>query len=317
VVDEPDPVDEVEETLEAFRQMSGATEGSSAAESGRDPQDDSYDPEVAQEGDFPFPGQERPPEVAAPEEEVVVEPPQTPTAPAEGTQAPPVAAQPAATAPQPPLPTGTQVPSPEVTFRELASQLDANLGQITDVLATQVYNVSDKDLDDLQSNPKAVYGRMMARVHVNAVSSVMRTLAQQIPVVVHGMMQAVRANDQAEGRFWNQYPQLDRNNPQHRQTVATIARNVRAMNPTMSEGDMVRFTGAQAAVMLGVAGTAAPPRRPGPPSMPGRQVRQVAPSYSAAGTRAQAGPPGIPQRGQWDLMTSLIQMENAGRFDPT
>ena len=91
------------------------------------------------------------------------------------------------------------------------------------------------------------------------------------------------------------------------------------MNPNMSEADMVRMTGAQAVVMLGLQGApvARAPQPPPPPQMPGRRVRQTPAPYQPAAARAQGGPPqGRQNRNQWDVMAQLMQYDNQGMFDP-
>jgi hypothetical protein len=312
-IDAPDEVDEVEETLEAFRQLNGeAEDGPPSRDPGESVAEGDDDVlQVSPDDQFSVPGLEETP--AAPAAAPTVEAPQPPveTQPEATPTAPQVA--PTATAPSP------QGEAPEVTFQQTAQLLDANIADIQKRLAEQVYTISDKDLDELQSDPKKVYARMMAQVHINAVSSVMRTIAQQMPVVVSGMLRAQELNSQAQDRFWGAFPQLNKSDPQHRQLVGTIAKNIRATNPNLSEADAIRFTGAQAVVMLGLQGAPAaqPPARRAAPQMPGRQVRQTQPAYSPAAARASPGAPGTaPKRNQWDLMSSLIQLDNQGRFDP-
>jgi hypothetical protein len=312
-IDEPDETSEVEETLEAFRQLSGEAENAPAQPppAASDPEQDEYAPVPEDEG-FSLPLGE--PTAEAP-------PVEAREAPQPGQ--PPVEQQPPEVQPVPPqaapaAPAPAAEPDPQATFTELSRQLDENLGAFQQALADRVYTISDKDLDELQTNPKAVYAQMMARVHINAVSSVMRTVAQQMPVVVAGMLQAQARNSEAEGRFWSAYPQLNKGDPNVRQLVGRIARTVRAMNPNMPEGDMVRMTGAQAIVMMGLQGQAAPraAQPPAPPQMPGRRVRQAPAPYQPAAARTQGGTPQRPNRNQWDVMAQLMQYDNQGMFDP-
>lgn len=312
-IDEPDSTSEVEETLEAFRQLSGEAENAPPPERAQpDPEGDEYSPVPGDEG-FSLPEGEPTAEPPVVESREAPQPETSPQAPVP-PEAQPV--QPAAA--QPPLPPPAPEPDPQVTFNELSRQLDENLGAFQNALAERVYQISDKELDELQTNPKQVYAQMMARVHINAVSSVMRTVAQQMPVVVSGMLRAHTMNQAAEGRFWDSYPQLNKGDPNVRQLVGRIARTVRAMNPQMAEADMVRMTGAQAVVMLGLHGApaAARPTAPPPPQMPGRQVRRTQPAYQPAAAKAQGGTPQRANRNQWDVMAQLMQYDNQGMFDP-
>lgn len=314
-IDEPDSGSEIEETLEAFRQLSGEAEDAPPAQppqGASDPEQDDYAPVPEDEG-FTVPLGEPTAEAPPVEAREAPQPGQPPVEqqPPEVQPAAPMA-PPQAAAPVP------QEPDPQTTFNELSRQLDENLGAFQNALAERVYTISDKDLDELQTNPKAVYAQMMAKVHINAVSSVMRTVAQQMPVVVAGMLQAQARNSEAEGRFWAAYPQLNKGDPHQRQLVGRIARTVRAMNPNMPEADMVRMTGAQAVVMLGLQGApvARAPQAPPPPQMPGRRVRQAPAPYQPAAAKTQGGTPQQrSNRNQWDVMAQLMQYDNQGVFD--
>lgn len=316
-LDAPDDNEEIEQTLEAFRQLSG--EGQDIAPRVAiepDPADPDYEQPVPGEEDgISFPQEVVPPGTTA--QPTVEATPVAPVAPAaEPVEQQPTAA-PSTVAPQAPAPAESR---PEAIFAEMAQGLQQHEAVFRDRLAAEAYALTDKDIDELNTDPKSAFAKMAARVHVNAVSSVMRTMAQQMPVVVMGMLKAVKANDEAQDRFWSAYPNLNKNDPQHKQMVSNIARNVRTLNPNMSEADMVRYTGAQALVMLGLpqVAPAAQQQRPRAPSMPGRQVRQTATPYAPAGAKTTGGqaPNGQANRNQWDLMSSLIEMDNRGVFDP-
>src|SRR5215831_956123 len=186
-IDAPDETGEVEETLEAFRQLSGEAETQPQPREPAPEPVDEYQPGPEDEG---FPDPLAAPTADAPPVEAREAPqPGQPPATAQPPEAQPAVPQ----APVPP-PAPAAEPDPQVTFQTLSQQLDENLGAFQNVLAERVYQISDKDLDDLQTEPKKVYSQMMARVHINAVSSVMRTVAQQMPVVVAGMLRAHTMN---------------------------------------------------------------------------------------------------------------------------
>jgi hypothetical protein len=313
-IDEPDESTEVEDTLEAFRQLSGEAENAPQPRELAPEPVDEFQPGPDDQG-FPDP-------TAAPTPtEPPIEAREAPQPAPPAVEQPPAGVQPVA----PAAPTVAPAPAqpetdPQTVFQEMSRQLDENLGAFQTALADRVYTISDKDLDDLQTDPKKVYAQMMARVHINAVSSVMRTVAQQMPVVVSGMLRAHAQNQAAEGRFWDSYPQLNRTDPRQRQLVGQIARTVRALNPQMTEADMVRLTGTQAVVMLGLQGQpgAVPPAQPqAAPQMPGRRVRQTPAAYQPAAARAQPAAPQAPRRNQWDVMAQLMQYDNQGVFDPS
>lgn len=310
-LDAPNEGEEIEQTLEAFRELSGAEYQAPPIEDRQqDPGDeDDFQAAPGDEG-FTFPGSEPVQEVVEGEPGGTQPPPAEPLQPAAPVQTQQAPGTAPAAAP------AVSTAQPEVSFQDLSAGLEQNLEAMLPVLAKS-YVPSDADMELLATDPKAAYSKMSARVHLNAVSSVMRVVAQQLPVVVNGMMQAVQRNQEAENRFWNQFPSMDRSNPTHRSTVAAVARNVRAMNPNMAEAEMVRFTAYTAAAMLGLPLTAAQPQpaRRAAPQMPGRQVRQTPPAYSAAGSKQPGSRISPTQRNPWDVMASLIQMGDQGRFD--
>lgn len=168
--------------------------------------------------------------------------------PAVAGQPPPAAApqQAAPTVPEQQAPQAQQPPG----FAEMSQQLQAAKTQVVDLLAQQSYGLSPEEADAIATDPVTVIPKMMARVHVNAVSAVLSHVAQQLPGVILGVMQQRDVNRQNEDKFFSAWPQLNRD--KHGQAVASIARVYRQMNPNADSETFIKQVGAQAVVALGL-----------------------------------------------------------------
>lgn len=218
---------------------------------------------------------------------------------------------------QPPAP----VARPDQVFNEMAVELGKAMPAIEQALAERDYAISDAEWEKMQEmDPRQVYSLLQGRVHARAVNSMMRVMAEQLPVVVNGLVRAHVANSRAVERFWSSYPQLDRK--QHGPTVVQMSQTMRALNPTMDEASLSRLVAFNAMLQLGINPQAVPaaPNSNGAGApvqiqQPGRQVRQVSAPYTPAGIgTAPAGPAPRP-RSQWDMMAETIQADDAGFFD--
>lgn len=242
------------------------------------------------------------------------QPPGTVPAAAPGTTTPPAQAAAPATA---------ETVRPEQVFQDIAVELGKSMPAIEQALAERDYQITDAEWETWQEKePRQIYSLLQARVHARAVNSMMRVMAEQLPVVVSGIVRAHYANNEAVNRFYGAYPQLNRK--EHGPVVANMARMVRAANPGMEEGAVSRLVAMNTMMALGIqpqaAGAPNPNgngQRPAPVQIaqPGRQVRTVASAYTPAGVGTAPGTPPGPQRSQWDMTAALIEAEDQGRFD--
>lgn len=242
-------------------------------------------------------------------------PPDSPTPGSEGTGAPgtqtvPQTAQPGAPAPgaaaqpsqqptqqqtapqgqstqQPAQPTeGSQTPTPAgggapriYTPGELASQLGQNRETMIDALASQKFQLSPKEIEQLEVDAVGVLPKIMARVYFDATVNGLQQMANMVPRMVEHVVQTRLTETQAESDFHSEWPNIDRNNAQHMNVVAQLANSFRQMNPGASKADAIRYVGQAATSFLGLqmpqrgngAGrpaAAAPARRTSPPFAP-------------------------------------------------
>lgn len=242
-----------------------------------------------------------------------------------GTQ-PPAATpqpQPGQAQPQPVAGTQPQPPAarPDQVFNEIAVELGKAMPAIEQALAERDYAIDEKEWERLQElEPRQVYSLLQARVHARAVNSMMRVMAEQLPVVVNGLVRAHVANSRAVERFWTAYPQLNRK--EHGPVVRQMSQTMRALNPQMDEASLSRLVAFNAMLQLGISPQAVPPapnsNGAGAPvqiSQPGRQVRQVSAPYTPAGIGTAPASPAPPRRSQWDVMAETIEADDAGYFD--
>lgn len=238
--------------------------------------------------------------------------------------------QTAPTAPQQqPTQVPTQQPQDELEnrlrqdpFGVQADMLQRQEAQYVQALAEQVYPVSTEDVDAFLSGDGTKISQALARVHVNAVGSMMRVVSQQMPVWVSNMLQAHAKSRELEDSFWNANPHLDRT--KHKNIVLTAARAYRQMNPNASVDEMNQMVGAMAAVAAKVVlpGNTAPQPtvqpNPAAPEVrtPGPRVRQAPAAFQPVGN-APVASRGVKNNGNnaWSDLAFILQADQAGKLD--
>jgi hypothetical protein len=220
-----------------------------------------------------------------------------PVAPVQPTAQPQT--QPAAT-PQAP------VGNPSDVFAHLHSQIEQRKGEIVGAVASQTYQLTQQELEGIQTEPEKVLPTLMARVHLNAVQGVLRHVAQQLPTAVGAMIQAHENHRRLEDKFYGAWPQLDRT--AHDGTVRQMAAMYRAMNPNASLEDMIQTVGAQVVTALRLPLQAAPtqPVHRQPVAQPRPQP------YVPAGPALSSTPAPARVPGEWERMASYIALDDAG-----
>lgn len=194
--------------------------------------------------------------------------------------------QPAPTQPaqqQPAVPAPAAV-DPQDGFKALADAVEASRGKFEDALSTTVYQLKAEDTEALMADPASVVPKLLARAHINIVQNVLRTVGQQMPHMVGGLLEARKENSAREDAFYAKWPQLNRQTDEG--TIRRLAAAYRTANPQASSDELIQMVGAQAVVALGRLQAAAPaavppqPRqqgfRPAAASVPAGQVNPSA-----------------------------------------
>lgn len=251
-----------------------------------------------------------------------VEPAPAPVAPvvaapvvSQAPVAPQASVDPAAQVPQVPAASPAADAPPVDPFALAVETIAKQEPAFVKALAENVYKVDQKDFDEvLGGNPQAL-GVLCARVHVNAVSSVMRTIAQQLPVYVSGLLEVNERSRRTEDKFWTANPHLNRE--QHRALLPPVITAYKTMNPTADEATLHKMVGLLVATANGIPLQASSAPNGNAPQVrtPGRQVRQVAPAFAPAGVNNAPGAPQAPDDNQWSRFTRIMEADQAGAFD--
>ena len=252
---------------------------------------------------------------------------QTPAAPAKpGDATPPEAAAPKETAQQPGSVEPTAVIPPkaepdEKTLQGFAQALEEQQGVFAKKLGEQRYQLSQEDLDRLNSEPDKFIPELAGRIQVETLKSTMRVLWAQLPQVVNQIVAQSAANTRAENAFWDLNKDLDRG--KHAELVKNAGLLFRQSFKDADEVTFNRSVGQMVRGMLGM--TALAVQEPAAQSnghagpvvkTPGTVVRQVSPGFAPAGGNAapsSSSPPA--KKNPWEALFELHKASEEGLFD--
>lgn len=166
-------------------------------------------------------------------------------------------------------------------------KLDANEDAVIGALTQQRYALDAATVEAIQTSPETVIPTLMARTHVNVVKATLGFVAQQLPTLIEGLLEARTRHSQMEDKFFTAWPQIDRQ--QHAQQVNQFAQMYRAMNPKATAEEAIRAVGAQVVVALGL--TAPAQRAAAAPQMAAMPAPFVPAAVSSppAGVKPQPG----------------------------
>jgi hypothetical protein len=243
-----------------------------------------------------------------------------PAVPAVPVGVPPASSQPpsvpAVVAPQP-----NQVDPANMSFEQIAEALQREQGAVVQQLAAAKYQLTPEDIEAFQLNPEKVLPKILAQAQINTTASVMKVFAQQLPVVVNGLIEAQRRHVQAEEHFWQVNSHLDRT--KHRDVVEKTMQTMRALNPSMDAQTFIKQVGMYAGMQAGIAPQMVSPAATGtglPAAVrtPGPVVRNTNGAGAFAPVGANTAPPSahpVPQQSEWERIMGLIQADESGAFD--
>ena len=253
-------------------------------------------------------------------------PTQAAPAPVPGTtpQAP-VAAAPQAAPPAAGVEPSQVSPTPAAQvdhFDGIAEGLAKQKEALVKALAENAYPLSDADLDTFNEDPRKLISKVAAQVQVETTASILKVLSQQLPVQLHGLMQARAKTDEAENQFWSANPGLDRT--KHRDMAFDVMRAIRntPAGKNMAPAEFIQrvgvmvggLTGVNPGVRNGYASNGAAPQQV--IQTPGPVVRAVNPGFVPAGP--STAPPSAhpaPQLSEWERLTQLFRDDEAGKFE--
>lgn len=165
--------------------------------------------------------------------------------PSPGTQTPPVvpAAQPA-----PPSPTPSQEPpaQPNVPYTQWRETQVAGLEKF--------YTFDDETSAQLLSEPEVVLPKLAAKLHMEVVEHVMRSVATAMPRWIEGVQQSQMIETTAENAFYGANPDLK--DPAYRNVVLQMGMAYRQMNPSAPAEEAVKVIGNMVRSVMGLTSPA-------------------------------------------------------------
>lgn len=222
-------------------------------------------------------------------------PPAAPATPPAQPTAQPAATPPQATPAQSPAAAPAQTPvAPDAgagrvfSPSELAQQLGQNRDTIINALAAQKFALSPADVSALEVDAVGVLPRIMARVYFEATVNGLQQLANMVPRMVEHVANERIAESNAEMDFHTEWPNIDKNNPEHMRAVVQLSTSFRQMNPRASMADAIKYVGMAATQFLGLQMPARGGNGSGRPAVAAAPRRPTSPPFAPAnGGRAQ------------------------------
>jgi len=174
------------------------------------------------------------------------------TPPEDSVEAPPaeevpaVEPTPATLAPEVPPPDVSAAAEP--TMDELETQYLENRKQVEADVASNVYAMSEEQIQKLDEGDTTVIPQMMARVYMDAVTGAVAHMLTKLPGLVEQTLQSREQSSELENRFYTAWPVLK--DEKYGTEVERFGQVYRQLNPNAAPDDFIRDVGAQLVVAL-------------------------------------------------------------------
>lgn len=219
----PSAIDE-SKIAEVFQDMAGDFDGDG---------DEGVSPPADETPKAPEPKAETPEPLApvpAPAPEPKTEEPVVAKAPE--VKAEPVVAPAPTPAPSTPVPTQTQ------------EEYTQWLAKTEQDLADKVYQVSEAELNEYHEAPEKVLPRMMARVHTTVLQSTMMAVAQLFPQLMQNTQVQQTNEERLVSKFYDTWKDLKPHQATIQRDAILSAQTFKALNPTITEDELIQNVGA-------------------------------------------------------------------------
>lgn len=120
--------------------------------------------------------------------------------------------------------------------------------QTEDVLAKGHYNLSEEQIERLESEPATEIPKLLSKVYLDAVTMAVGQVEQMLPRVIEQTTQQRTAYEKNESTFFEAWPQLK--DERYLGTIQQIGLAYRNASPRASTEDFIRDVGASALVAL-------------------------------------------------------------------
>lgn len=201
--------------------------------------------------------------------------PATPTTPTPEPTTPATTATPAPTEPtSQTVDPGSQPSLDPFDPGALAAHLRQNQEQVIQHVADNLFKLSDKDVEELESNTVGAIPRLLARSFVAAQENLLTQMARIVPMMVQRQGEVTKRHTEAETEFYSRWPDLKKD--QHGQQVMQYAAVYRQMHPQATRKEMIEAVGPMVMMAAKVVPGATPVAQ-----VPGQPNGQASPMTSA------------------------------------
>lgn len=162
-------------------------------------------------------------------------------------------------------------------------------------LATSYYALDKNVVEGILNEPDPVDGmrklvdavpKLMAKVYMDAITAATNTISGMLPAAIEHHSMMGHAVKEREDKFFSAWPGLK----EHRAKVVEIAKNYRALNPTLDQENFIKQVGAITTLTLGLDPTAVQGAQAPTPQLPNGQDRLPRHVPPAAGARHVGAP---------------------------
>lgn len=238
------------------------------------------------------------PEPEQPTEPAPAEPPAEPEQPEQPVEAAePTPAEPAQPVAEPAPAEPAQEPlTPEAIEAAYTQYRDQIMPQLE-----QQYQLSQEQVDALNDNPAEVIPKIAAQIHYQAQIAAYTGIMSQLPQIVSSVLDRHTAIQEAQGRFYSRWPDLQKS--EYADKVDSTLQAWRNANPNASGEEMIEKAGLMAMLALGLDPT--PQAEPEQPTNGGQPpARPAAPAGAGAPRTPEAGASNI-----WESMADEIEQD--------
>lgn len=205
-------------------------------------------------------------------------------------------------------------PAPQKTPQELETERQAEMDRrraerdrALDVLA-EGYKLSEEEAEKFVTNPEEVVPKFAARLFFDVFDAVTANLQGVLPQVVKNVQQVQTLQQQAENRFYEANPLLDR--AKHKNLVDRYATAYVQVNPEAGAEDIIRDVGIQVMYAAGIDPSQG--QAPAQATLQPKEEGVAPPPYRPAGAGAAHAAPAPKQQ---DNIWGAIADEMAEEYE--
>ena len=162
------------------------------------------------------------------------------------------------------------------------AQLTEHRAVLEEKLATEHFKLNDDMVELMDTDPSLAVSKIASKVYLDAVTGLYGQFVNQLPGMIEQTLASRAESSAITDRFFESWPQLQKADQAHVQTIARIAQVYKGMNPQATPDQYIKDVGLHAMAKLGLALQ--------PAVAPTAQPAVVAPAaFQPAATAAPSG----------------------------